>query len=392
MGFSAVNANDIEQIKTGRGHTTWLIAFLLLSGVYFAPNPAACATPSSDLVRAKREAEAGRYIFFTSHDEIAAKAKAEGRVRVLSSFDAETYRPMINAFRQKYPFLEVQAEQITGTEADQRFLLEIKSATVRQWDAFSLTSEFYNEYPAYLKKFDFLGMAKHGVLQIPAGMIDPDNRNIVALTSSVSIVAYNKSRTAPEKVPNTWEGFLAPELKGKKFLVDIRPHPYRTMVPAMGLEWVLDYCRKLAAQEPVWVRGQTRALASLAAGEYAMFAAVNYHSTMGVAKKDPMGNLQVKVIEPIPVRLSATEAILAGAPHPHAALLWLEFQASPDGQKIIDDYEPVKSSVYSPGSAVEKLVRGRKLSVLDWKDYAESGALVEKIVAAFGFPKADKQR
>ena len=118
-------------------------------------------------------------------------------MRVLSSFDAETYRPMINAFRQKYPFLEVQAEQITGTEADQRFLLEIKSATVRQWDAFSLTSEFYNEYPAYLKKFDFLGMAKHGVLQIPAGMIDPDNRNIVALTSSVSIVAYNKSRTAP---------------------------------------------------------------------------------------------------------------------------------------------------------------------------------------------------
>jgi iron(III) transport system substrate-binding protein len=233
-------------------------------------------------------------------------------------------------------------------------------------------------------------MAKHGVLQIPVGMIDPDNRNIVALTSSVSIVAYNKSRIAPEKVPNTWEGFLAPELKGKKFLVDIRPHPYRTMIPAMGLEWVLDYCRKLAAQAPIWVRGQTRPLVSLAAGEYAMFAAVNYHSTMAIAKKDPMGNLQVKVIEPIPVRPSATEAILAGAPHPHAALLWLEFQASPDGQKIIDDYEPVKSSVYSPGSAVEKLVRGRKLAVLDWKDYAESGALVEKIVAAFGFPNADR--
>jgi ABC-type Fe3+ transport system substrate-binding protein len=367
-----------------------IIAFLLLSGVNFAPNPAASATPSSDLVRVKREAEAGRYIFFTSHKEIAAKAKAEGRVRVLSSFDSETYRPMIKAFRQKYPFLEVQAEQITGTEADQRFLLELKSGTVRQWDAVSLTSESYKEYPAYLKRFDLLGMAKHGVLQIPAGMIDPDNRNIVALTSSVSIVAYNKSRIAPEKVPNTWEDFLAPELKGKKFLVDIRPHPYRTMIPAMGLDWVLDYCRKLAAQAPIWVRGQTRALVSLAAAEYAMFAAVNYHSTMAIAKKDPRGDLQVKVIEPIPVRLSATEAILAGASHPHAALLWLEFQASPDGQKIIDDYEPVKSSVHSPGSAVEKLVRGRKLSVLDWKDYAESGALVEKIVAAFGFPNADR--
>ncbi|HEY3169189.1 MAG TPA: hypothetical protein VGK57_18295 [Candidatus Binatia bacterium] len=113
---------------------------------------------------------------------------------------------------------------------------------------------------------------------------------------------------------------------------------------------------------------------------------------MGVAKKDPLGNLQVKVVEPVPVRLSATEAILNSAPHPHAALLWLEFQASPDGQKIIDEYEPVKSSVHSPGSAVERLVRGKKLATLDWKDYAESGELVEKIIAAFGFPKEDKRR
>ena len=369
-----------------------IIAFLVLFGSCFAPTQTPAAAPSSDSAKAKQAAETRQYTFFTSHDEIVAKAKAEGRARVLSSFDADTYRPMINAFRQKYPFLEVQAEQITGTEADQRFLLEIKTGTVRQWDAFSLTSEFYKDYPPYLKKFDFLGMAKHGVLRIPVDMIDPDNRNIVALTSSVSIVAYNKSRISPDKVPNTWEGFLAPELKGKKFLVDIRPHPYRTMVPAMGLDWVLDYCRKLAAQEPIWVRGQTRVLASLAAGEYAIFAAVNYHSTMGVARKDPAGNLQVKVIEPVPVRLSATEAILNGAPHPHAALLWLEFQASPEGQKIIDEYEPVKSSVYSPGSAVEKLVRGKKLATLDWKDYAESGDLVEKIVAAFGFPKADKGR
>src|SRR5262245_55557226 len=253
-----------------RRSLTKIVAFLVLFGSCF-PTKAQAAAPGSDLAKARQAAEAKQYTFLNSHDEIVAKAKAEGRVRVLSSFDSETYRPMIKAFRQKYPFLEVQAEQITGTDADQRFLLELKSGTVRQWDAVSLTPESYKEYPAYLKRFDFLGMAKHGVLQIPAGMIDPDNRNIVALTSSVSIVAYNKSRIAAEKVPNTWEGFLAPELKGKKFLVDIRPHPYRTMVPAMGLEWVLDYCRKLAAQAPVWVRGQTRPLVSMAAGEYAKF-------------------------------------------------------------------------------------------------------------------------
>ncbi len=92
----------------------------------------------------------------------------------------------------------------------------------------------------------------------------------------------------------------------------------------------------------------------------------------------------------MPGRLSATEAILKNSLHPHAGLLWLEFQAGPEGQRIIDEYEPQKSSVYAPGSAVEKLIRGKKVAILDWKDFAESGEIVKKIVEAFGFPKAER--
>ena len=41
----------------------------------------------------------------------------------------------------------------------------------------------------------------------------------------------------------------------------------------------------------------------------------------------------------MPVRLSEEEGIVQNAaPRPHAALLWLEFQASPTGRKIIDKY------------------------------------------------------
>jgi len=357
---------------------------------WFLASKAHAASEDPGIIKAKKEAEAKGYIFAASHDEIVAKAKEERKLRALSSFDPETYRPMIAAFKKKYPFIDNYAEEITGTDAGHRFLLELKAGRARDWDAISLTTEFHNDYPPYLKKFDLLGMSEHGVLTIPKGMIDPNNRNIVALTSSVSIIAYNKSLISVEKVPDSWEGFLRPEFKGRKFVADIRPHPYRSMVPLMGLEWVLNYCRKLAAQQPIWVRGQTRALTSLAAGEYDLYTAVNYHSTLGVMKKDRTGNLQVKLIEPVPVRLSATEAILKNSLRPHAALLWLEFQAGPEGQRIIDEYEPQKSSVYAPGSAVEKLIRGKRLSVLDWKDFAESGEMVKKIVEAFGFPKAER--
>jgi iron(III) transport system substrate-binding protein len=368
----------------------WLLALSLSLTHWFLPSMAPAASGDPGIIKAKKDAEARGYIFISSHEEIVARAKEERKLRVLSSFDAETYRPMINAFKKKYPFVDIYGEEITGTDAGQRFLLELKAGRARDWDAISLTTEFHNDYPPYLRNFDLLGMSEHGVLSIPKAMVDPDNRNIVALTSSVSIVAYNKSLIPVEKVPDSWEGFLRPEFKGRKFVADIRPHPYRSMVPLMGLDWVVDYCRKLAAQQPIWVRGQTKALTSLAQGEYAIYTAVNYHSTLGVMKKDRTGNLQVKFIEPVPVRLSATEAILKNSLHPHAGLLWLEFQASPEGQRVIDEFEPQKSSVYSPGSAVEKLIRGKKLAVLDWKDFAESGEMVKKIVEAFGFPKAER--
>jgi len=44
----------------------------------------------------------------------------------------------------------------------------------------------------------------------------------------------------------------------------------------------------------------------------------------------------------------------------------VEFLASPEGQEIIDKYDPLKASVYSPGSVHEQLTRGKQLSVVDW--------------------------
>ena len=348
------------------------------------------AAANPELLKAKREAEAKGYIFLTSHNEIIAEAKKEGKLRVLSGLDS--MKSMREAFVKRYPFIDVYVEEITGTDAGQRFVMEVKTNAVRDWDVIHVTSDFYNEFPPYLRKFDLLGMAQQGILNIPVGMVDPRNRTVVALTSSVTVVAYNRILISSEKVPGQWEDFLKPEFKGKKFVADVRPLGLRGLMPLMGSDWVLNFCRKLAAQEPVWVSGQTRGLASMAAGEYPLFAGVNYHSTMRAMKKNPMGNLQMKLVEPVPVRVSATEGIINNARNPYTALLWLEFEGSPEGQEVIDKHEPLKSSLYSRGSSVENLISGKKLSVLDWDHFANSPEWMGKIVEAFGFPKAEDAR
>jgi iron(III) transport system substrate-binding protein len=211
----------------------------------------------------------------------------------------------------------------------------------------------------------------------------------MAPASASQAVAYNKTLISAEKVPNNWEDFLKPEFKGKKFMMDIRPHGFGSMAAGLGIEWVQNYARKLKEQEPIWVRGYSRTLTAIAAGEYALHQQANFHSCMQIAEKDPTKSIVCKVVEPIPVRLSEEEGILQNAPRPHAALLWLEFQASPAGQKIIDKYEPLKSSIYAPGSELEKITRGKKLLVGDWSVYENIDRWVEMTVEAFGFPKAE---
>ncbi|MBI2989301.1 MAG: ABC transporter substrate-binding protein [Deltaproteobacteria bacterium] len=109
-------------------------------------------------------------------------------------------------------------EEVSGSEAQQRLLLELKAGAATNWDAAEASEDWYNEYPPYLKKFDILGMAEQGVLAIDPRMVDPNNRNIVFMSSTLYSVAYNKKLLSPDKAPNSWEDFLKPEFKGRKFL------------------------------------------------------------------------------------------------------------------------------------------------------------------------------
>jgi len=351
---------------------------------------AGTAPTAAALSKAKKEAEAKDYIFETSHDEIVAKAKKEGSLRALSSLNSETFKEMAKAFKQKYPFIDLFVSEISGADGARRFLLELQAGTATDWDVYHLSRDTYNDFAVHAGKFDILGMAEHGVLSIPIKMVDPNNRNVVAASSSIQVIAYNKKLISAERVPNTWEDFLKPEFKGKKFMVDIRPHGFVSMVPGLGEEWVRNYARKIAAQEPIWVRGFTGVLSSIASGEYAMHQQANYNACLRAAQKDPTGSLVCKIIDPVPVRLVELYGVLPTASHPNASLLWLEFHASRTGQSILDKYEPLKSSVFAPDSELEKVTRGRKLSVDDWATFDKIPGWYKMVIEAFGFPKADK--
>jgi ABC-type Fe3+ transport system substrate-binding protein len=369
--------------------TIWIatLLFTAYSHLFFCNVSAAPANTA--LLKAKHEAEARGQIFITSHDEIVSKAKREGKLRVMTGLLGGV-KATSEAFRKKYPFIDLQ-EIITirSGENAQQTLLEIKAGTAKDWDVARTYTDQYTEYLPHLLKIDLLGMAEQGALGIPPKMIDPVNRNVVALLSRFQVTAYNKGLIPSNQVPKAWEDILKPEFRGKKFAVDIRSQELASLVPVWGLEKVLDFARKVAAQQPIWVRGGTRQIVAVASGEIPLFLGPNYSSVKGAQRKDPLGGLQFVILEPVPVRVGTEQGIMATSKNPHAALLWLEFMASPEAQNLIDQHEPLASSFYVQGSAVEQELRGKKLSIVSWEDNEKMEQWIAKIVEAFGFPRAE---
>lgn len=348
------------------------------------------AEPSAALLKAKKEAEAKGYLFAASHDEIVSRAKQEGKLRVIVSLDAGILKRLSESFTKKYPFIQVQADEIRGIDAYTRQLQELQAGLAKGIDVNEVDYDYYNEYLPHLKKVDMYGMIEQRVLQMPLQMVDPINRNIVAVGSGIQVVVYNKKLIPTESVPNAWEDFLKPEFKDRKFALGIRPKDVAVLVPAWGLEKTLDFARKLSAQKPIWVSGDTRTITSMVAGEYALFFGPNFDSVLRAKNKDKADVLGYKLVEPIMVRLNESEGILASAERPYAALLWLEFAASAEGQKILEEGGPYEGSVFIQGTVQEKSVRGKKQSLVDWSHYAKMPEYMKRVVEAYGFPRAEK--
>src|SRR5262245_21129266 len=112
----------------------------------FSAQANGAAAPSPALLKAKQDAEAQGLAFEPNHDDIVAKAKKAGRLRVLSTLDPSSFKPMADSFKKKYPSIEIQISELTGTEALQRHLLELKAGTLKDWDVLHASEDSYSDF------------------------------------------------------------------------------------------------------------------------------------------------------------------------------------------------------------------------------------------------------
>jgi ABC-type Fe3+ transport system substrate-binding protein len=270
-------------------------------------------------------------------------ARREGQVTVYSSMIADqALRPILDGFAAKYPFVKPQyvrddpPQQLQKVMAEARagrMVVDVLESTglevpIRQAN---INQPFWSpQIEAYGAKFT-----------------DPDHYWAPTRFSYLG-ACYNTNLVKPAEVPKTFADLVDPKWKGKiawsstvigamLFITGVRNF--------MGEEAALAYLKKLAAQDLVPIASANRVVVDrVMAGEHALCLDSFLHQPIISARKGaPVAPLPLD-----PVLTVVSSVMLPKAPpHPYAAMLFIDYLLSKEGQsKLRDaDYFPAHPDV-----------------------------------------------
>jgi len=291
---------------------------------------------------------------YAAQNELAATIKAaekEGQVNWTGVLREKEALQFIKVFEKEYPKIKVVYRRQHGGQA-----MEV---LMREYQTGLITNDVVQIHPDSLHEFikvDAVEKVNWADLGVLPGLILRDNR-FVGISEAPYCILYNTNLIKPEESPKSWEDLLNPKWKGK-IVTDTRPSGFLRLTSVWGRERILDYLRKLKAQNPILVRGQTETITLMAAGEYMLGAPFYLHSYVEVAEKKG-GPVGFNLPNPLPTYY-LNFGIIKGAKHPHAGKLLLAWLGG-KGYKIMEDINWGRS-VPLGGTKKEKLYKGITLA------------------------------
>jgi iron(III) transport system substrate-binding protein len=301
-------------------------------------------------------------------------AKKEG---AFTLYDSHTwFRTIAKEFEKKYPFIKVSEFRTDGRNLIKRALEEIKSGQYIA-DVIATTGE----------QIDI--MKREGVFQehyIPDARHYPDNVKVkgkngfyyVGHYETYNSLGFNTSLIAPAEAPKTMAELLNPKWKGKMSIVST----------TTGTRWIgntlesmgREFLEKLAEQDVKVQNMSGAALAGLVVSGEVPLSPTVFDANITQAKQKG-APVEWRPLEPVVTTVSYSGLTLK-APHPHAALLFLDYLHSKEGQQLI-----MKGGLWSPREDVGSLAQKFRKSYIDEKysleeaekKYAEWDGLMQRL-------------
>ena len=271
---------------------------------------------------------------------LAEGAKKEGVVSIYTSMPLDDMAALTSAFEAKYG-VKAKVWRSGSEKILQRGLLEAK-ANRFEVDVFETNSPETEVLSR--EKVLIAGNSPYLNELIPQAI--PSHKEWIATRLNIFTCAYNTKLIKKEELPKTYQDLLDPKWKGKLSVEADDSDWLAETVMKMGEEKGLALFREIARKNAVSVRkGHTLLSNLVASGEVPLALTVyNY-------KIEQMKNSGAPVdwfaLDPTIARPNAN-GVARNAPHPHAALLFQDFELT-EGQVILGkrDFIPTSTKVPS---------------------------------------------
>lgn len=278
-------------------------------------------------------AERATYTGADREKMLLAGAKKEGKITWYTALAGNSYRELAKAFEAKYG-VQVESYRATSKDLISKFLAEMQAKKYLMdvaesslpllllMQALKHIQPFTNPYIARL---------------IPDAREEAGKGLIYWGTVRESYMgfAYNKNKLPANAVPKNYDDLLKPELKGRMGFVttDTGSRTVGGMLRVKGEE----YLKKLRTQELVMHSISGQALNDMIiSGEVEASPTIfRNHALVAARKNAPVVWVPMDIVP----ASAGSAALSSQAPHPHAAVLFVDFLFSPDGQKILERYD-----------------------------------------------------
>jgi len=276
-------------------------------------------------------------------------AKKEGQLVLYTSMTVEQAQKLNDAFRARYPFLQISMFRAVG----ERLLTKIMTET--QAGRFDFDVVQSAETQAYfLKRRNLLARyASPEIKYLQKGFFDSENF-WAAIYMMPNVIAYNTRMVSRAEVPVSDEDLLNPKWRGKIGMDYTKPEWFSWKLKRMGQEKGLAYMKRLGAQEFRLSAGLSIITGLLAAGEFPLVLNTYVHNAADHKRKGAPVDWVTQ--DPVFTKFQPI-GISAKAPHPNAAKLFIDFVLSDEGQKIIASFGrmPTRRGVATSVQGLDKL-------------------------------------
>jgi iron(III) transport system substrate-binding protein len=263
------------------------------------------------------------------------QARREGQVVLYTSLAPTESQPLAAAFEKKYGIkvelwraLSDKVVQRVITEAQgNRHTVDVVETNGPEMEALAQEKLLAEIHSPYLADLPADGIPPHRTWF-------PDRLNFF-------VVGYNTQKVQRAEIPATYEGFLDPKWKGRIGLEATDSEWMAAIVKKWGDARGMEFFRKLAAMKPDVRKGHVLLAQLVATGEVPVGLTMYNANIESLKKKGaPIDFVPVQPVIARPQGIGAARA----APHPAAALLFVDFVLSPEGQKLYESMGRVPAS------------------------------------------------